>query len=132
MKKIIALAALLASVNAFADVSNGKPVLSCKSSDSAVSFEIRNTAVPTFKQGVLSTGGAVVKMKCVEVDEQPAPGSADIPNRIWSCTESRAGDGRYLVDVTQGGFAGLTEAQVSIEQIFPVPAQELEHLYCKN
>jgi hypothetical protein len=131
---IIATTALFSSITAFANVSGRVPLLSCKSSNESIQFEIRDTAFSTSKKGLLSfheAGGSTrVKLKCDAVHFEPTPGMADELIPIWSCTEARSGEGLYHVEVTEGGFVGRTMASISIDQMFPLPAMHIETLFC--
>ncbi|MDQ3233998.1 MAG: hypothetical protein M3Q07_19485 [Pseudobdellovibrionaceae bacterium] len=109
------------------------PILSCLSSENALSFEIRNTAAPTFFQGLLS-GNLEADLSCQRVKAAGTIG-ADIPVTIWECTEIRGDaptvEGAVSITVTTGGITGRTLARVQQAQMFPLPPAHLKTLVCK-
>ena len=145
MKKILATLSLTAlaacgqsprTTSATKDVGSGKPLVSCQGNsprDGEISFQIRRTAVPTYIQGVLTFGDALqpIDLKCKRAPRSHAIG-ADLPQALWSCTEARGGDGRYLVSVHTQGFSAMELADVSIEQIFPLKPKKLATLVCEE
>jgi hypothetical protein len=51
---------------------------------------------------------------------------------LWNCTEDRSGEGRYLVNVQTGGFAGtIKTAYVEVELMYPYEASHIATLNCK-
>jgi len=117
---IIAFFSLL-SIQTFADVGDGK-LLSC-----GKSFSIYKTAAVQYFQGQLTVGKSTVALDCVKEAEQNTNVRV-----LWNCTEDRAGEGRYLVNVQTGGFAGtIKTAYVELEQMYPLEAAHIATLNCK-
>jgi hypothetical protein len=48
---------------------------------------------------------------------------------LYVCTENRAGDGKVIVRL-EHGFSGHVIGQIQREQMFPLPAQTIGHLFC--
>lgn len=106
--------------------------ISCKSEE--LNFEIRGTAIPTFKQGILLTrdNEFVAQLKCQRTHSDIAPGHPSAGQVLWSCQEYPTHDGNFLVRVETGGFTGLTTAYVFQKQIYPLEPQAIATLNCSR
>ncbi|AHZ85350.1 hypothetical protein AB1A81_13140 [Bdellovibrio bacteriovorus] len=132
MKAIVfAFVALFVSVSAQADVS---PSVFAKCSghlgdDTAVSFEMLDTAVVNLKQGVLATfdGDFAVNMVCEKL--KPSLHKPD-NTPAYECVENRAGDGKYIINLVYG-ISGHLVGQIQHEQIFPLKPLTIGSVFCR-
>jgi hypothetical protein len=98
-----------------------------------VTFEVRATAVPTIIDAVLiekASNQLISHMYC----EKGAPSHRNVPSVTWSCYDSPAlSKGRYLmsVELSAGGFTGITTGTIKAEQIYPLPPQVIGSIVCK-
>ncbi|MGZ3790033.1 MAG: hypothetical protein ACXVLQ_15965 [Bacteriovorax sp.] len=123
MKKniLIVLSASLFTIAGQADVGSGV-ILKC-----GKTFSINKTAVPNLFQGQLRVGQNDYSLNCKPVDEEPSN-----VVKLWDCSEDRAGEGKFLVNVQTGGFAGtIKTAYVEQEQMFPLEPMHVATLTCK-
>lgn len=120
---------LITSSMGFADViREEKPLLKCNNEQS--NFIVRNTAVPTLFQGVLSDSTQHLSFfYCHKVKYQPPP-IADGFTTLYDCESQE--NPNHGVSVETGGFAGLTQARVYVKRD-PTNAEyeTTEILYCK-
>ena len=117
------LAVCSLALSALALPKAGAPAqFACHSTDDSPStFVARDTAVPNFIQGLLTSDGREVSLQCRKVPA-PAPGPviiADGTTDLLECIEERAGEGRLAVTVYEGGFIGGTWANVVREPLLP-------------
>lgn len=123
MKNIMSFTILmLVTLNSHADVSSGS-ILECSNVSSNQQFEIHQIALPEIFEASLTNLN--VNLNCLKNKSNQSN-----VNLIWSCIENRAGEGRIIVQVEQGGFTGLASANVFIEQIVGEP-KYLTTLTCK-
>jgi len=107
-------------------------ILICDSlSDDSIKFTIRHTAAFTLKQGLFQHGENFVTMQCDQVEGSQQSG-ADHPSPLWKCTELRQGGGLYRVNVYRQGLSALKLADITIDQIFPLPPKKIASLVCKD
>nr|BFD63834.1 hypothetical protein BdHM001_25150 [Bdellovibrio sp. HM001] len=93
----------------------------------AVTFTVREMAVVGLAQGLLqSEADQAVSLTC-----RNSTGSSSKDRVVmYVCTENRAGDGKVSVRL-EYGFSGHLIGQIQREQMFPLPAQTIGHLFCR-
>lgn len=92
-----------------------------------VTFTVRETAVVGLVQGLLEyDADQALSLNCRNSTE------ASSKDRVvlYVCTENRAGDGKVLVRLERG-LSGHVIGQIQREQMFPLPAQTMGHLFCR-
>ncbi len=77
----------------------------------------------------LTIGDRVISLKCDENEIELHP---DQSATLYSCIEDRAGEGRFGFKAHLIGFLGVTLGEVTIEQMFPLPAYKLANFPCQN
>jgi hypothetical protein len=111
-------------------------ILSCLGEDDEaqeVSFSIRHTAAVTQKRGVLTIGGKTIVLSCDEVESDPnAKPIPDKSQALWTCSETREGEGLYHVNVQLHGFTGMTLGTVSIDQTSPLKPAHVSTMGCRK
>jgi len=108
MKKSIMFAFVSMGIfvnSAFADVGNGR-LLTCGTPKNLEVFEIHKTAIVNVFQA--SYEGFQTDFKCLPVKINPRQNL----NLTWRCIENRAGHGKVIVEVAQGGFTGASIANI--------------------
>ncbi len=122
------VATVLLSTYAQADVGMGQ-LMSCKSAKGTV--EIHRTAAPNIFQATYTQKGkSGVKAVDFICDAKKARRDANVVS-LYGCTENRNGEGRFLINVESGGVVGITQAYVTQEQMFPLPAAAVDTLICQ-
>ncbi|MGE3757900.1 MAG: hypothetical protein AB7H97_09090 [Pseudobdellovibrionaceae bacterium] len=92
-----------------------------------VEFLVRQTAVPTFIEGVMddrASGDRIAHFKCVFGDTRVDGGIE------WNCTEIANHDGKMTV-LVRSDRSGVT-AGVARQQMFPLEPQSIGHLKCSS
>lgn len=124
---------LMVLVGSYSFASQMTPDLeSCKGvleDGTSVTFEIRATAVPQFFDGILidvNSDEVLSQLSCKKTGE----GNGNVVTEIWECSEYATPRNGIKVKVYSGGIAGRT-ASVTLDQMFPLPAQEIGSLLCK-
>ena len=111
-------------------------ILRCESLEgSGVNFKftIRHTAAITIKQGLLQDGDNFTSLVCTESNVvEKDTHMSDQPAALWECNEPREGDTLYHVAVHTQGLSALILADLSIDQVFPLPPQKLATLVCRE
>lgn len=106
-------------------------IVDCESDNGNYSFTMNHTALLTYKQATLHIGDRYVSMLCKNTDENnPSWTGAAYP---WSCTEMRAGEGLYSVEV----FAPVDGSDeftgtVSMAQMFPLKPHQISTMTCRD
>lgn len=113
-----------------ATVGGSKNFLTC--SDHHANFIIRDTAVATVKQGVLSGNLGTATFSCKAAAKKTGPVIADENTVLWSCDEVTRGASLKHVKVERLGLVPATVAYVSIDQMFPLGPKVIATLGCKN
>ena len=91
-----------------------------------VIFTVRETAVIGLVQGLLQyEGDQTLSLSCRNSTESSSKDRVV----LYVCTENRAGDGKVLVRL-EHGLSGHVIGQIQREQMFPLPAQTIGHLFC--
>jgi hypothetical protein len=99
-----------------------REVVHCQ--DDHYTLVIRETAVPTYRNGTLSFSGRSIKLKCgVELQEQDQTSGVNM-----TCLEDRAGEGLYLAEVTLIDLKGT--AELAHQQMYPLKPKFLSTLPC--
>ncbi len=93
----------------------------CEDSEGKYSFDA--------KAKTLTVGDRVMDLDCQEVEQPTHPDESGL---LYSCTEARAGDGRFSINVHLIGMLGITMGEVSLGQMFPLPPYELASFRCQN
>ncbi|NBV49711.1 hypothetical protein EBR78_00675 [bacterium] len=120
MNFFIGLGVLL-SLSPMAKAGNPREVIACQNEH--YQLILRETAVPTYKEGTLNFSGRSIHMKC-QGEFQP-----NSKNVSFTCEEDRAGDGRYLAGVVLMGAEG--NAEIVHEQMYPLQPKSLAKIPCK-
>ena len=97
--------------------------------DAACGLQTDTSFVIYDAKGLLrGVASGAVGMNCTQGPRGSDP-AKHAGSKEWACTEARGGDGRFLVDVVSTGQGYV--AQVSQEQMFPLPAKVLFVLRCQ-
>lgn len=92
----------------------------------SVAFTVQETAVVGFVRGLLqSEVDQALSLICRKSTESSSKDRVV----LYVCTENRAGDGKVIVRL-EHGFSGHVIGQIQREQMFPLPAQTIGHLFC--
>ncbi|MBC7532648.1 MAG: hypothetical protein H7318_13825 [Oligoflexus sp.] len=98
-----------------------------------VTFSIHHTAALSYKQGVLKIGEESITMKCDQVKSDPNEKPVfDKSKALWTCSESREGEGLYHVTILMHGFTGMTLGTVTVDQISPLQPAHVATMGCKK
>ncbi len=95
-------------------------------------LRVNGTAAAGLYQGYLEFAKGDVNTYCKKTGTPVIPGAPPTAGvNLYSCAELRDGEGKVTIEIARGGFSGLVLAEVSQEQIYPLPAQFLGTLICK-
>lgn len=112
---------LLLNVSPRVEAGNPREVIACQNEH--YQLVLKETAVPTYKEGTLTFSGRSIHMKC-QGEFQPKSS-----NVSFTCEEDRGGDGRYLAGLVLMGTEG--NAEIVHEQMYPLPPKSLAKIPCK-
>lgn len=141
MKSVLCAFSLTAAVLVLSSTSfasGGKTYAECSGKlqdGTAVDFQIRATAVPTFIDAVLvktETNELLIQLSCVRGDDL-IPGTPSAGQLEWVCSEYKhVDDGDLAVRLERSGVTGVITGSITRKQMYPLKPKKIGRLVCKN